>query len=192
MSTAGLKKTKLAMVDLDGTLVFTLEANALAYARALAEYGFTLTREDYAAHCDGRAYRDFLPEIMGADNPDIEAVNDRKIALYGECLTAARLNLPLLDILRGLRAEYLLALVTTASRKNVENVLNRVVLADFFDIVVTQEDVRRAKPDPACYNDLIERLGIARENCLIFEDSASGVKAALRSGCQTLVVKEGA
>ena len=180
------------MVDLDGTLVFTLEANALAYARALAEYGFALTREDYAAHCDGRAYRDFLPEIMGADNPDIEAVHDRKIALYGECLTAARLNLPLLDILRGLRAEYILALVTTASRKNVENVLNRFALADFFDVVVTQEDVRRAKPDPACYNDLIERLGIARENCLIFEDSASGVKAALRSGCQTLVIKGGA
>ena len=192
MSTAGLKKTKLAMVDLDGTLVFTLEANALAYARALAEYGFTLTKEDYAARCDGRAYRDFLPEIVGADNPDIEAVHDRKIALYGECLTAARLNLPLLDILRGLRAEYILALVTTASRKNVENVLQRFALADFFDVVVTQEDVRRAKPDPACYNDLIARLGIARENCLIFEDSASGVKAALRSGCQTLVVKEGA
>ena len=191
MSTAGLKKTKLAMVDLDGTLVFTLEANALAYRRALEEYGFTLTREDYAARCDGRAYRDFLPEIMGDGNPDIEAVHDRKIALYGECLTAARLNLPLLDILRGLRAEYILALVTTASRKNVENVLQRFALADFFDVVVTQEDVRRAKPDPACYNDLIARLGIARENCLIFEDSASGVAAALASGCQTLVVKEG-
>ena len=192
MSTAGLKKTKLAMVDLDGTLVFTLEANALAYRRALEEYGFTLTREDYAARCDGRAYRDFLPEIMGDGNPDIEAVHDRKIALYGECLTAARLNLPLLDILRGLRAEYILALVTTASRKNVENVLQRFALADFFDVVVTQEDVRRAKPDPACYNDLIARLGIPRENCLIFEDSASGVAAALASGCQTLVVKEGA
>ena len=192
MSTAGLNKHKLAMVDLDGTLVFTLEANALAYARALAEYGFTLTREDYAARCDGRAYRDFLPEIMGADSPYIEAVHDRKIALYGECLTAARLNLPLLDILRGLRAEYILALVTTASRKNVDKVLQRFALADFFDVVVTQEDVRRAKPDPACYNDLIARLGIARENCLIFEDSASGVAAALASGCQTLVVKEGA
>ena len=192
MSTAGLKKTKLAMVDLDGTLVFTLEANALAYSRALAEYGFTLTREDYAAHCDGRAYRDFLPEIMGAGNPDIEAVHDRKIALYGECLTAARLNGTLLDILRGLRAEYILALVTTASRKNVENVLRRFALSDFFDVIVTQEDVRRAKPDPACYNDLIERLGIAREHCLIFEDSASGVRAALASGCQTLVVKGGA
>ena len=191
MSTAGLNKHKLAMVDLDGTLVFTLEANALAYARALAEYGFTLTREDYAAHCDGRAYRDFLPEIMGADSPYIEAVHDRKIALYGECLTAAEPNGPLLDILRGLKESWILALVTTASRRNVESVLACFGLTELFDVIVTQEDVRRAKPDPACYNDLIERLGVRREDCLIFEDSASGVAAALASGCQTLVVRRG-
>ena len=192
MSTAGLNKHKLAMVDLDGTLVFTLEANALAYARALAEYGFTLTREDYAAHCDGRAYRDFLPEIMGADSPYIEAVHDRKIALYGECLTAAEPNGPLLDILRGLKPTYILALVTTASRPNVEGVLRHFGLEDFFDLVVTQEDVKIAKPDPGCYNELIARCGVKREDCLIFEDSASGVAAALASGCQTLVVRRGA
>ena len=186
MSTAGLNKHKLAMVDLDGTLVFTLEANALAYARALAEYGFTLPREDYAA------YRDFLPEIMGADSLYIEAVHDRKIALYGECLTAAEPNGPLLDILRGLKESWILALVTTASRRNVDRVLARFGLTELFDVIVTQEDVRRAKPDPACYNDLIERLGVRREDCLIFEDSASGVAAALASGCQTLVVRRGA
>lgn len=187
-----MDKTKLAMVDLDNTLVFTMEANALAYQRALAEYGFTLTKEDYAARCDGRAYRDFLPEIMGEDSPYIEAVHERKIALYGECLTAAEPNLPLLDILRAIKDSYILALVTTASRRNVEAVLERFKLSTFFDIVVTQEDVRKAKPDPACYNDLIERLGVRREDCVIFEDSSSGVKAALASGCQTLVVKRGA
>ena len=191
MSTAGLKKTKLAMVDLDGTLVFTLEANALAYARALAEYGFTLTREDYAAHCDGRAYRDFLPEIMGAGHPLIEQVHDRKIALYPACLTQAEPNRLLLDILEGLRPQYLLALVTTASRANVRAVLAHFGLSGFFDCVVTQEDVSRAKPDPACYLELMERLQIPAENCVIFEDSASGVAAALASGCQTLCVRRG-
>lgn len=191
MCTDGLKKTKLAMVDLDNTLVFTMEANALAYARALKEYGCTLTREDYAKRCDGRAYRDFLPEIMGADSPYIEAVHERKIALYGECLTEAEPNWALLDILRGLRGSYILALVTTASRRNVEAVLKRFELTELFDIVVTQEDVRRAKPDPACYNDLIEKLGVERSDCIIFEDSGSGVAAALASGCQTMVVKRG-
>ena len=185
-------KHKLAMVDLDNTLVFTMEANALAYRRALAEYGFALSKEDYASRCDGRAYRDFLPEIMGADSPFIEAVHERKIALYGECLTAAEPNRPLLDILRAIKPDYILALVTTASRRNVEAVLERFELTALFDLVVTQEDVRRAKPDPACYNDLIERLGVDRADCVIFEDSASGVQAALASGCQTLVVKRGA
>ena len=179
MSTAGLNKHKLAMVDLDGTLVFTLEANALAYARALAEYGFTLTREDYAARCDGRAYRDFLPEIMGADSPYIEAVHDRKIALYGECLTAAEPNGPLLDILRGLKESWILALVTTASRRNVENVLARFGLTELFDVIVTQEDVRRAKPDPACYNDLIERLGVRREDGAVMEGKESALRRLL-------------
>ena len=182
-------KHKLAMVDLDGTLVFTQAANHLAYDTALREVGFSLSAEDYAARCDGRSYRDFLPEIMGAGNPDIERVHDRKIELYAECLKAAALNEALLDVLRGLKSEYILALVTTASRPNVEGVLRHFGLADFFDLVVTQEDVKAAKPDPSCYNELIARCGVKREDCLIFEDSASGVAAALASGCQTLVIR---
>lgn len=189
MSHTGLKKHKLAMVDLDGTLVFTQRANFLAYAEALSEQGFTLTQEDYASRCDGRSYRDFLPEIMGAGHPAIETVHDRKIALYPEYLRDSVLNERLLDILRGLRGEYMLALVTTASRPNVEGVLRRFKLESFFDLVFTQEDVSAAKPDPACYNEVIARCGVRREDCVIFEDSASGVAAALSSGCQTLCLR---
>ena len=186
-----MNKHKLAMVDLDGTLVFTRAANHLAYARAMAEHGFALSAQDYAERCDGRAYRDFLPEFVGDDPALIEAIHDRKIALYGECLTAARVNGPLVDILRALKPEYLLALVTTASRANVENVLRCFGLDSLFDLVVTQEDVTAAKPDPACYNAVIARCGVRREDCIIFEDSASGIAAALASGCQTLCVRGG-
>ena len=191
MSTAGMNKTKLAMADLDGTLVFTRAANHLAYARAMEEHGFSLTPEDYDERCDGRAYRDFLPQFVGDDRALIESIHDRKIALYGECLTAARLNTALADILRALKPTYILALVTTASRANVENVLRRFGLESLFDLVVTQEDVTAAKPDPSCYNAVIEHFGIAREDCIIFEDSPSGIAAALASGCQTLCVRGG-
>ena len=189
MSTTGLSKHKLAMVDLDGTLVFTREANHRAYDMALREVGYSLSAREYAERCNGRSYRDFLPEILGAGNPDIERVHDRKIALYAECLKAAELNEALLDVLRGLKPTYLLALVTTASRPNVDGVLRHFGLEDFFDLVVTQEDVKIAKPDPSCYTDLIGRFGVRREDCPIFEDSASGVAAALASGCQTMVIR---
>lgn len=191
MSINGLKKNKLAMVDLDGTLVFTQAANHLAYQAALAEQGFSLSYEQYVTRCDGRAYRDFLPEIMGAGHPAVELVHDRKIELYAECLKSAEVNQRLVDILRALKEEYILALVTTASRKNVDAILAYFDLASLFDLVYTQEDVTKAKPDPACYDAVIERCGVQRADCLIFEDSASGIAAALASGCQTLCVRRG-
>ncbi len=186
-----MNKNKLAMADLDGTLIFTEEANFSAYRQALEEAGFPFSRELWRTRCEGRSYRDFLPEIMGAGHPAIEQVHQRKIELYPSCLTKAEVNQPLLDILEALRPAYILALVTTASRVNAEAVLVHFDLAEFFDHVVTQEDVHVPKPDPSCYNDLITKLEIPRENCIIFEDSASGVAAAVASGCQTLCVRRG-
>ena len=106
--------------------------------------------------------------------------------------TAAELNRPLVDILRALKSEYYIALVTTATRRNVERILEHFSLAELFDAVVTQEDVLHAKPDPFCYNMVIERFGVDRSRCIIFEDSASGVAAALASGCQAFCVRKGA
>ena len=191
MCSTGLKKNKLAMVDLDDTLIFTLKANHAAYKLALEEQGFTLSLEDYANNCNGRKYNAFLPEIMGIDHPAIETVHDRKIELYADCLKEAEVNRPLVDILTALKSEYYIALVTTASKANVERILSHFKLTELFDTVVTQDDVAKTKPDPACYNMVIEHYGIIRENCIIFEDSKTGIAAALASGCQTMCIKRG-
>ena len=191
MYTNGLKKNKLAMVDLDDTLIFTTKANHMAYKEALNEHGFDLSLEYYAEKCNGRKYRDFLPEIMGTGHPAIETVHDRKIELYAECLKCSELNGPLVDILRSLKADYYIALVTTATRANVERILEHFELSALFDMLLTQEDVEKTKPDPTCYNTVIEKFGVSREDCIIFEDSSTGIAAALASGCQTMCIKRG-
>ena len=60
-------KKKLAIFDMDGTLFDTVPANQAAYAVALAPYGVSLSVEDFALHCNGRYYRDFLGELLGGD-----------------------------------------------------------------------------------------------------------------------------
>ena len=55
-----MNRNKLAMVDLDGTLIFTGRANYAAYRQALAEAGFALAEETFQTRCEGRSYRDFL------------------------------------------------------------------------------------------------------------------------------------
>ena len=179
------------MVDLDDTLISTLNANHLSYKLALNEQGFDLSLEAYAKNCNGRKYNDFLPEIMGKDHPAIETVHDRKIELYAQCLKAAEVNRPLVDILRAIKLEYYIALVTTATKANVDRILEHFGLRDLFDSVVTQNDVHKSKPDPECYNMVIEKYGVDRENCIIFEDSKTGIAAALASGCETMCIKRG-
>ncbi|MBQ7896469.1 MAG: HAD family phosphatase [Oscillospiraceae bacterium] len=186
-----MKKNKLAMVDLDDTLIFTLIPNHLAYQAALREQGFDLSREEYASFCNGHSYKDFLPRIMGENHPAIETVHDRKTELYAECLKSAEVNQRLVDILRAIKPQYHIALVTTASRTNVERILSHFGLSDIFDALVTREDVVKSKPDPSCYLLAMERFGAEKENCIIFEDSPSGIKAALASGCPTMCIKSG-
>ncbi len=189
MCMSGLKKNKLAMVDLDDTLLYTLEANHLAYREALQEQGFDLSLADYAAFCNGRSYKDFLPRIMGVDHPAMSQVHRRKTELYASYMAKARLNQPLVDILQAIRPEYHLALVTTASRINVERILEKFGLAELFDLLITREDVSVGKPDPSCYRMAMEHFGLSPEDCMIFEDSPSGIQAAMASGCRTFCIK---
>ena len=56
----------LICVDLDGTLLDTVPANAASYRAALEEMGFTVTDEYYAASCNGGHYTRFLRPLMGA------------------------------------------------------------------------------------------------------------------------------
>lgn len=110
----------LICVDLDGTLLDTIPANAASYRAALEEQGFTVTDEYYAQYCNGGYYKQFLRPLMGGDPaPEaVERVHDRKKELYSSCLPMVRPNTSLLAILQAMKAAgHDLACVTTGSRK---------------------------------------------------------------------------
>ncbi|MEO0377260.1 MAG: HAD family phosphatase, partial [Cyanobacteria bacterium P01_A01_bin.17] len=67
-------------------------------------------------------------------------------------------------------------------RENVELLLAHENLGEFFEVRVIDADVERGKPDPQCYSLVAERLGIAPEKCLVFEDATAGVQAARNAG----------
>lgn len=186
----GLTKEKLIMVDLDGTLIDTLEANYRSYKRALNEFGYDITKDYYARRCDGRSYKDFLPEIIGENNPDISVIHSKKNTYYVENMKYTTINIHLKNILESMKAEYYIALVTTASRESVNSILEYFKLTNIFDAVVTREDVGFSKPNPECYIKTRERFGVSRANTIIFEDSESGMCAAMESGCSMFCYKK--
>lgn len=58
------------------------------------------------------------------------------------------------------------------------NALNFIDAADAFSLILTGEDVKQGKPNPAIYNKVLEKLNVLPDEALIFEDSSVGISAA--------------
>ena len=181
-------KTKLALFDLDGTLFDTRSVNHQAYNKALEEYGYSINYETFASECNGRHYKVFLPQIMGGEE-HMEEVHREKKRLYQSFLKSAVANEPLFQLIESIRGEYYTAVVTTASKENVDQILFGFQKEELFDLVLTQEDVHKKKPDPEGFLRAMEYFKIPPENTIIFEDSDVGLEAAERSGAGVFAVK---
>ena len=179
-------KTKLAIFDLDGTLFNTDNVNYKAYREALLPYGIELDRDYFVKYCNGRHYKEFVPKIMG-NSEHLEEVHDAKKDYYKKFLDEAVINRHLFAMIGAMRDKYYTAIVTTASRKNVEDILGRFGVLDSFDYCITQEDIHKPKPDPEGFILAMEHFGLAPADCVIFEDSDVGIEAARASGATVFV-----
>ncbi|KUP23944.1 HAD family phosphatase [Paenibacillus sp. DMB5] len=182
-------KNKLAIFDLDGTLFDTGEVNYLSYKQALQQQGYALDFEFYTKECNGKYYKEYLPNII--DNPPIElmeTIHNQKKDLYASNLGAARVNEHLFNIIESLKEIYYIAVVTTASSKNCSDILSYFNKTDLFDLIITHNDVHKVKPDPEGFLKAMTYFSITAENTIIFEDSEVGIEAALRSGAAVFTI----
>ncbi|MBR1730111.1 MAG: HAD family phosphatase [Selenomonadaceae bacterium] len=182
MTDFAIKRKKLALFDLDGTLFNTNEVNYLAYKEALENFGFSFEHDYWYANCIGRHYKDFLADIDITDEETLKSIHRLKKQAYKKYLNYAKENNHLFEIIELIKPNYYVVLVTTASKKNVEDILKEFDKLNTFDKIFTQEDVTKMKPDPEGYLKAMQYFDIEAEDTIIFEDSEAGLSAAKASG----------
>lgn len=173
---------KLVIVDLDGTLFDTKNVNYMAYKEALEQFGYTLDYSYFCEYCNGRHYLDFLPAITTSNSEVLSDMHMYKKNVYKKYLKYAKMNVHLINILKSMKEEYKLALVTTASKENCNEILTEFNVLSLFDLVLTREDVEKSKPNPEGFNKAMKIFGSDISETIIFEDSEVGLEAAKRSG----------
>jgi beta-phosphoglucomutase len=80
------------------------------------------------------------------------------------------------------------AIGTSAPPENVTFTLENTGLTEYFSTILDERFVQNGKPNPEIYLKTCAALGFAPENCVVFEDSLSGVQSALSAGCKVIGV----
>lgn len=79
------------------------------------------------------------------------------------------------------------AVVTSSNMPKMESVYRyQPAFKSLFDAILTSEDFERSKPDPDCYLKAAERLGVKKDECIVFEDSFNGLRSGRAAGMKVV------
>jgi beta-phosphoglucomutase len=180
------------LFDMDGTMIDNMMAHHRAWQLTLRNYGLDLELDYIHRELHGKN-EEILRRLFAESRSEAEI---QQIAWEKE-YTYRKTFIHELKPIEGLlpflarcqAAGLKLGIGTAAPPANVNFVLDNVYgLAGYFSSVVNAAMVQRGKPDPQVYELLAQQLDVPLEECLIFEDSPTGVEAARRAGCKAVVV----
>lgn len=177
--------------DCDGTLVDSMPAHFEAWCEALALHGAAgVFKEDVFHAMGGRPTQDIVVEINAEYGLklDPEAVSAAKREAFLNRLGEVTLIDEVADFARKLRGRMPLAVASGGSRRVVEKTLAQLGISDWFDEVVTADDVVNGKPHPEIFLTAADRLGVPPADCLVIEDAPPGIISARRAGMQVVAV----
>ena len=176
----------LVLFDMDGVIADTADGHKRAWDAYLSRFGRRLTQEEFLGFF-GTGNKELIPRLLphlGLDEKGIAAVSDEKEALFRlEARGLLRTYPGFWEFLGMLDDAGVPAVVgSSANRANVDFVLGELGLAGRFAATVSADDVRRAKPAPDIFLEAARRGGAEPADCLVIEDSKSGLRAAAAAG----------
>lgn len=175
--------------DMDGVIVDSNPYHKKALQQFCAQHGYSLSEAELRQRIYGRTNREWITNLMGPLPEDVLArYAEEKEALYRDLFAPAiRPVAGLPAFLEALAAAgYPCAIGTSAPRSNVDFTLQRTGLAHYFPVILDDRFVAHSKPHPEIYLKCAEALALPPAQCLVLEDSLSGVEAAQRAGCKVV------
>tara|TARA_B110000438_G_C15494985_1_gene513109 strand:+ start:1 stop:648 length:648 start_codon:yes stop_codon:yes gene_type:complete len=180
--------------DLDGVIVNTERNHFLAWKRIADDLGITFTEKENES-LKGISRRDSLLSILELGNISLrEDKIDELLNQKNEWYKSSISHLNKLDILDGVE-ELLeeaknkdISLAIGSSSKNASFILDKLEITSYFNIIVDGSMVTKPKPNPEVFKKGADSMNLSPSECIVFEDAASGVKAAKDGGFRVIAV----
>ena len=186
-----MSAVRALILDFDGLIVDTESPVFESWRRIYAEHGVELPREDWNGSIGSAGGFDPLAHLQAQlrEPLDVEALNRRRRGVRDGLLAHCGPLPGVVSALREARSRGLgLGIASSSPRDWVEGHLRRLELLEAVDLMVTEDDVARAKPDPELYLGALAALGVTASQAIAFEDSPNGVTAAKAAGIYCVAV----
>lgn len=183
---------KAIIFDMDGVICHTNPFHSQAFKSFFARRNMYPTETEFADHMYGKSNSYIMSHFFGRKiaGEELLQLEDEKESLFRE-IYEDQVN-PItgyLEFLDQLKSNKLLTgVATSAPMANLELIAGKLSLLDKMESVLASEHVSKHKPDPEVYLKSANNLNVSPDNCLVFEDSFSGVSAALNAGMKVVGV----
>lgn len=181
--------------DWDGTLADTEDAVVASFQKVFRQNDITVSRE-FIKKRIGIGSRNLIIDALRTsgrafDENLIDTLDQEKISAEIELTSTVKLFSGALDILDSFCQKTKTALATMNNKAVVYKLLDEMNLRQYFDVILTVEDVAHAKPDPEIFLKAAKALRCDPSECVVLEDSIFGVKATKTAGMSCIAVSTG-
>ena len=187
-------KIKAVIFDMDGVLIDAKEWHYEALNRALALFGYTITRYDHLVTYDGLPTRKKLEMLSKEQNLPLELhsfINEMKQRytmeiVHSKCKPVFNKEYAM----SRLKADgYKIGVASNSVRNSIITMMEMSDLLKYIDVVVSNQDVKEGKPNPEIYLKAIASVGAEPDECLVIEDNINGIKAGQAAGAYVMQVE---
>lgn len=184
-------KAKALIFDLDGTLADTMPVHFMAYKHILKDYGIDFTPEIFATLAGVPAIETIqrLNKQFGTAM-DPEKVGHQKEREYEMMMHKMNPIEPVVNLVKKYHGVLPMSVGTGGYHRLAWKTMEILGLKDYFDILVSSEDVENTKPHPETFLKCAEKMGVEPRFCQVFEDGNLGMRAAETAGMMATLVTD--
>lgn len=187
-------KIKGVLFDMDGIVLDTEKLYTRFWQEAAQSLGYPMTYEmglgmrSLSREAGERQLKEYLGQ-----NVDYQEVRNKRIEMMNAFIEVHGVEIKpgIHELLAFLKEkEIKTAIATSSPLDRTKKYLSQVGLVDDFDELVSGHMVEHGKPEPDIYLYAASKLGLAPEECLVLEDSPTGILAAYRAGCIPVMIPD--
>lgn len=183
---------KAAIFDMDGVIVDNHIYHVKAWAVFCQKHSIPFDENSFRAKFFGKNNQDIFSELINRrlSNEQIEMLGEEKELIYRNIYKdfIAPVNglIPFLENLKAARIKT--AIATSAPTSNLDFVLDHLKIRYLFNVIVDASMVTKGKPNPEIYTTAAKMINVDPKDCLVFEDSISGIQSAHNAGMQVIAL----